>query len=369
MSTPLRVLMIEDCEDDARLLRRALRQADYELTHARVDTPAAMCAALDREGWDLVISDYSMRSFSGPAALDILKERGLDIPFIIVSEAIDEETAVASLKAGAHEFVTKGKISRLGPAVERELREAEVRRARHRAEESLRESQDELRQSREETILRLARAAEERDDETGSHIQRMSQYCGLLAKKAGLDPNHCELIRLASIMHDVGKIGIPDRILLKPGQLTLHEFNIMKQHTDIGHRILIGSKAELLQTADVIAWSHHEKYDGSGYPRSLAGEAIPLEGRIAAIADVFDALTSKRVYKPAQPIDKAIAIMREGRGKHFDPRLLDLFLEAIDQILVIKEHYTDVKETRSFPPFPGFPVHGTLANTPATRDA
>jgi putative two-component system response regulator len=211
----------------------------------------------------------------------------------------------------------------------------------HQALERLQQAEQDIRLSQEETVLRLARASEQRDDDTGHHIRRMSLYCALLARRLGWSQERCEMTRLASVMHDVGKIGIPDHILGKPGALTPHEFNMMKQHVDLGYRILVGSKSELLQLAASIAWTHHEKYDGSGYVRGLAGEAIPIEGRIAAIADVFDALTSKRVYRPAFSVQKAVSIMQEGRGKHFDPALLDLFLTPLDGVLAIKHEFDD----------------------------
>jgi response regulator RpfG family c-di-GMP phosphodiesterase len=338
MKTLLSVLLVQESEAEAEQLVGVLRASGYDLRHEFVGSADRMVSALDRTDFDLVIADYSMRCFSAMKALAILQHRHLGIPVIVIADALDGEAAVALLKAGACDFITKGNLSRLAPAIDRELREAEERT---QAEKALRESREELWRSREETIVRLARAAGERDDESGWHIQRMSHYCALIAHRAGLSSEQCEQIRVASIMHDVGKIGIPDSILLKPGPLTAYEFNIMKRHTEIGHHILIGSKAELLKTADAIAWTHHEKYDGSGYPRGLAADAIPLEGRIAAIADVFDALTSKRVYKPAEPINKAVSIMREGRGKHFDPTLLDGFLDAMDDVRAIREQYAD----------------------------
>jgi putative two-component system response regulator len=205
----------------------------------------------------------------------------------------------------------------------------------------LERAERDLRTSREETIERLAIAAEFRHDETAQHIQRMSRYCALLARNAGMDSERSETIRVASLMHDVGKIGIPDYILLKPGPLTPDERAIMQQHTDIGFRILAGSSSELLATAADIAWTHHERVDGSGYPRGLKGEAIPIEGRIAAIADVFDALSSDRAYKTAFSLVTAVEGMRKARGTHFDPELLDVFLNSIDEVLEIKEQYAD----------------------------
>ncbi len=199
----------------------------------------------------------------------------------------------------------------------------------------------ELRLAQEAVVERLSIAAEFRDDETARHVQRMSRYTALLATKSGASPERAEQVRTAAVMHDVGKIGIPDSILLKPGKLTPEERRIMEQHSEIGYRILSGSRSDLLTLAAQIAWTHHERVDGNGYPRRLAGEDIPLEGRMAAIADVFDALTSQKVYKKASPLPQAVDVMREGRGTHFDGDLLDLFLDSIDEVVRIKERYAD----------------------------
>jgi response regulator RpfG family c-di-GMP phosphodiesterase len=190
--------------------------------------------------------------------------------------------------------------------------------------------------SREETISRLALAAEFRDNDTALHTERVSLYAQLLAERLGLDPGEAELIRVASVMHDVGKIGVPDTILLKPGPLTGAEFEQMKRHTQFGNQILAGSGVELLDVAASVALHHHERFDGTGYPAGLAGEAIPLHGRIVAVADVFDALTSPRVYRPAFNVDSAIETMRAGRGTQFDPRALDAFLESLGDVLAIR---------------------------------
>jgi diguanylate cyclase (GGDEF)-like protein len=201
----------------------------------------------------------------------------------------------------------------------------------------LRKAESALQLSQAEAIRRLAFAAEFRNAETGRHTERMSGYCELLARKLELDEERCELIRLASALHDVGKIAIPDRILLKPGPLTESERRVIERHAEIGHRMLANSSSELLDIAATIALTHHERYDGTGYPRGLAGETIPLEGRIASVADVFDAITSNRVYRTALPLEKAIDVMREGRGTHFDPLVLDLFLEALADVRAIVE--------------------------------
>ncbi|MGH2906276.1 MAG: HD-GYP domain-containing protein [Solirubrobacterales bacterium] len=201
----------------------------------------------------------------------------------------------------------------------------------------LERSETALVHSQEETIMRLSLAVESRDAETGSHIERMGRYCTLIAGKIGWEEDRCELLRIASPLHDVGKIAIPDAVLQKPGALTPEERVMMEKHAEIGHKILAGSDSPLLDLAARIALTHHEQWDGTGYPNGLQGENIPVEGRIAAIADVFDALTSDRVYRKAMSIEKALSIMTEGRGSHFDPELLDVFLGSIQEVLAIRD--------------------------------
>ena len=207
--------------------------------------------------------------------------------------------------------------------------------------EKLEEANKEISHAYEEIVYRLSVAAEYKDEVTAAHIHRISHYSEALARKMGLSPESVRLIKLASPMHDIGKIGIPDSILLKPGKLTPDEFEIMKQHTLMGARILSGSSSPLLRMAEEIAISHHEKYDGSGYPYGVMGENIPLVGRIVAIADVFDALSTRREYKEAFELDKTLSIMKEGKGKHFDPNLVDAFFDILDEILVIRENYSN----------------------------
>jgi putative two-component system response regulator len=196
-----------------------------------------------------------------------------------------------------------------------------------------------------DTIHRLSRAAEYRDEDTGAHIKRMSQYSAAVARKMGLNEETVEIILYATPMHDVGKIGIPDHILLKPGKLDPDEWQIMKQHTIIGAQILQGSDAEFIKLAKVIALTHHEKWDGSGYPKGLRGSKIPLAGRITAIADVFDALTTKRPYKEPFSLEKSFGIIKQSRGNHFDPGVVDAFFATEDEILSIREKYKDEHES------------------------
>ena len=257
--------------------------------------------------------------------------------------------------------------ARLYATAQKELSE------RRRTEDELVETVARLRQaesavqlSQAETIRRLAFAAEFRNAETGRHTERMSRYCELLARRLGLDDERCELIRLASALHDVGKIAIPDRILLKPGSLTDSERRVMERHAEIGHRLLANSSSDLLDVAATIALTHHERYDGTGYPRGLASEAIPLEGRIASVADVFDAITSNRVYRPALPLDEAIEVMREGRGSQFDPLVLDRFLEAIGDVRAIAEGPSE-GETQDTPARPSTPAEEKPRSTQPPR--
>lgn len=197
-----------------------------------------------------------------------------------------------------------------------------------------------LKQSRVETVKHFIRASEYHDTDTGLHVERMSRYSALIYEKLGHGPEECEAMRLGAMLHDVGKIGIPDRVLKKPGKLDAEEWEIMKTHTTLGYEMLIESESPFLQKGAIIALSHHEKWDGTGYPRGLRGKAIPLEGRIVAIADVFDALCSRRVYKSSWPLEEVLGNIRECSGTHFDPELVEIFLANIHEVLRIQARYT-----------------------------
>jgi len=199
------------------------------------------------------------------------------------------------------------------------------------------EANTELKNSYLDTIRRLVMVAEFKDEDTGDHISRMSRYCALIAEKLGLPSEECSIIFSAAPMHDVGKVSIPDAIMMKPGKLTKVEFEVIKAHTTVGARILSNSKAILIQCAEQIALSHHEKWNGKGYPHGLAGEDIPLTGRIVGLADVFDALTSRRPYKDPYPVEVAREIITKERGEHFDPDVTDVFLDHFDDMLQIKK--------------------------------
>lgn len=353
-----KVLVVDDEEPVRRLEARLLTDNGYACTTA-ADVPQARMK-MQQEPFDLALVDVNMPGASGLELVQYAANEYPDTATVMVTGVDDCKTANAALEMGAYGYLIKPfegneLLINVANALRRRDLEAENRGHRERLEqmveartsqlrdalERLRESEKDVRASQEETVVRLALAAESRDSDTGEHIHRMSQYCAILARRCGLNTERCEQIRLASILHDVGKIGIPDRILLKPGPLTPQEFDIMKQHVDLGYRTLCQSKSDLLNLAATIAQTHHERYDGSGYSSGLAGEQIPLEGRIAAIADAFDALASHRVYKPALPIENVVQILKAGRGKNFDPILVDLFLESLDEVVAVKERYAD----------------------------
>lgn len=295
---------------------------------------------------DLAIVDYMMPAIDGIEFIRRFRAwpGHQDVPILMVTADHERKTRYDALEGGATDFLNKP-VDRheFQPRVHNmlALRRAHLatrERARALAEE-VRQATEDIRGREREMVTRLARAAEFRDPETGAHIQRMSHYSELIARRLELPSETVERILQASPMHDVGKLGIPDQILLKPGPLTPEEFEIMKRHPQHGYDILKDSASPVIRCAATIALSHHERYDGAGYPRGLAGEDIPLDGRIVAVADVFDALTSARPYKRAWPLEDARAQLVAGRGSHFDHRCVDAFLGAWDEVLAIRERF------------------------------
>jgi putative two-component system response regulator len=344
------VLVVDDDRATRLMLTRILERAGFLCTEAP-DAVAALEFAEIQE-FSLVTCDVRMPGGSGLDLVRDLKQLYPDIAVLMISGMDDPATAAVAGDLGAYGYVVKPfEVNEIliaaANAIRRRQLELENRAHRRHLEklvsdrtadltstiERLSRAEQALRESQEEAIQRLAFAAEFRDPATGAHIDRMSRTCELLALTAGLDPERAELIRIASPMHDVGKIGVRDDVLRKPGKLTEDEMDEMRQHPFIGSEILAGSDSELLRLGGQIALTHHERWDGSGYPNGLAGDQIPFEGRIVAIADVFDALTSERSYKPAFEVDHAVAIMTEERGSHFDPDLLDMFLAMVDEVV------------------------------------
>jgi putative two-component system response regulator len=353
------VLIVDDDAAVARLLARLVREDGHEPVVVSDIEPALEALAKVPE-LVLMLLDVNLPGGSGLQLITRVRQSFPHLAIVMISGVDDAHIARAALDAGAYGYVlkpfraTEVRIAVMNALARRRL-EQENRRHRSALEELVAERTGELRttlellarsnrnlmRAQEEIIRRLSIASEVRDEETGAHISRMSAYTALLAAEAGLPAHEVELLRVASPLHDVGKIGIPDAILRKPGRHSPEETEIMRQHTVIGHRTLSGTGFDLLDTAADIALSHHERWDGAGYPRALAGEAIPMAGRIVAISDVFDALTTRRIYKPAFPIERSLELMREGRGAQFDPALLDLFLARIDEVFAIRERFPD----------------------------
>jgi putative two-component system response regulator len=353
-ATSHRILIVDDEQDLRIIFKRFLEVDGYDCEI--VGSAEEALDQLTREEFSLVITDINMPGMSGIDLLREIRRRYPEVAVLVISAVDDRKVAVKALELGAFAYMIKP-VSRNELAINvinglrHRFLELEHRQQNERLEElvqrrtqRLSEAKQELAVASEETVLRLAKAAEFRDDETAQHTLRMSHYCKMIAEKLNFSQERCELVRLASQLHDVGKIGIPDAILLKPGKLTDEEFTLMKEHAMFGFRILSDSKAALLQTGAIIARSHHERYDGNGYPDGISGEEIAIEARIAAVADVFDALTSKRVYKDPMPTDRAAAILRQDSGKHFDPRLVDIFLNNMDTVLAIRERFPDSGE-------------------------
>ena len=318
---------------------------------------------LESGDYQLMLVDVSMPGESGLEFSRSILETRPDIAVIIATGINSPEIAQQAFDSGVYGFICKPfemneVVINVWNALRRRTLEIENRHHREQLEVKVAERTRELQEaiarlekaesavvrSQAETIYRLSKAAEFRDNETARHIERMSRYCEIIARRLGMPEDRATLLKMASPLHDVGKIGTPDQILLKPGRLDPAEFEIMKQHAEIGYRILAGSSSDLLNLAATIAWTHHEKFDGSGYPRGLVGKEIPIEGRIAAVADVFDALTSARVYKPAMPNEQSLSILRDGRGKHFDPEVLDAFLDSMEEVVQVQATFKDTIE-------------------------
>lgn len=300
---------------------RELKRGGYETTFERVDTAEAMRSALAKKRWDIIFCDYSMPHFSAYDALKLLKEIGLDVPFIVVSGAIGEETAVEMMKAGAHDFVMKGNLARLIPAIERELHEAELRRERKKMEEQLAHSFIDLAET-------VSRAMDSRDPYTAGHQRRVAELARLVGEKMELDENRLMGLYIGGLLHDIGKISTPESILNKPGKLIDEEWNLIRAHTKRGHEILKDSN--LPWAVAEMAMHHHERLDGSGYPHGLRGDELSLEVRILAVCDVVEAMSSHRPYRPARSEDEVLNEIKDGRGTKYDAAVVDIMLEIIE---------------------------------------
>lgn len=362
MAARRKIMVVDDTPINLKVIRAYLAEEGYGTIEIVEDSRQAV-SALMRLQPDVLLLDLMMPYVSG---LDILKTirpipQFRRLPVIVITATEERETKMKSLELGATDFL--GKPVDPQDLILRVRNALELKYYQDFLEEKVLERTSELARSRKEVIRCLARAAEYRDNETGNHVIRVGRYAALVADGLGFDRHTCHMIELASTLHDMGKVGIPDAILTKPGSLTEDERTQMKEHCEFGAEIctpseaaargplsthvvvgammLSGSGSPLLQMASRIALTHHERWDGKGYPRGLAGEGIPIEGRITAVADVFDALSSRRPYKPAIPLDKCLRTIEEGAAKHFDPQVVKIFLERKADVIAIYEACRD----------------------------
>lgn len=337
------VLVVDDTPENIDLLSAVLEP--YYRVKVATSGERALQLVMGNSPPDLILLDVVMPGLSG---LDVCRKlkahpQHCHIPIMFVTSREQQEDEAEGLEAGAEDYITKP----FSPAIvlARVKTHLTVYDHARDLERRVAERTRELQESRLEIIKRLGRAAELRDNETGYHVLRMSHYSRLIALAAGLTEDQAQTLFFAAPMHDIGKIGTPDYVLLKPGKLDPDEWAIMKQHVTMGAEILGEHPDELLSLARTVALSHHEKWDGSGYPLGLKGPEIPQVGQIVAIADVFDALSSTRPYKAAWPIEKAIQAIEDGSGQHFDPALMPAFRAALPDMLKIRDLYADTHET------------------------
>jgi putative two-component system response regulator len=331
-----RILIVDDESQNVEILRRILSRGGFTRIESTTD-PRDAKRLYVRHRPDLILLDLHMPHMDGLAVMAELSEiaEATYLPILILTADVTPEARRDALSRGAKDFLNKPFqqdeiLLRIKTLLETRLLYLQIQSQNQMLEAKVRERTRALEEAQIEIVERLAVAAEFRDDNTGQHTQRVGQMSALLARQLGLPDGQIALIRRAAPLHDVGKIGVPDAILLKLGKLTEQEFAIVKTHTVIGARILSGGKFPLLRLAEEIAYSHHERWDGAGY-QSLVQTDIPLAGRIVAVADVFDALTQQRPYKPAWPIGDAIAEIDRQRARQFDPGVVDAFLRVIDE--------------------------------------
>ncbi len=343
------ILIVDDQMTNIMLLESILQNAGYIHVHS-VQDPTQVVPRFKELNPDLICLDIRMPQLNGFQIMGQLKimHQQAYLPILVLTSEEDRETRLRALESGAKDFLNKPfdkveVLMRIRNLLEASLLNKTVSQQKETLEETVRIRTRELKETQFDVVHRLARAAEHRDNETGSHIVRMSHFAVVLGRACGMSEDECDLLFHATPMHDVGKLGIPDRILLKPGKLDPEEFEIMKQHTVIGAELLANSHSPVLQMGEVIALTHHEKWDGSGYPNRLSGEDIPLIGRICAIADVFDALSSKRCYKDPWPLEKTLREIQSLSGKQFDPHLVSVFNELLPVIIDIQRTHTDVE--------------------------
>jgi two-component system response regulator RpfG len=343
------VMVVDDQSTGRAILEQVVRSLDERVTVEGFARPVDAVVWATRHISDLVLVDYMMPDMDGSEFVKRLRALpGYEhVPIVMVTVHDDRKVRYAALDAGITDFLTKPVDARECLARCRNLltlrrQQLALEDRRRLLEHMVEDATREVREREKETLLRLARAGEFRDEETGYHLIRMSRYSRLIANALGLGQDESETVELAAPLHDIGKIGIPDQILLKPAKLDEGEWGVMRRHPVIGHEILKGSASKYVRMGALIALGHHEKYDGSGYPNGLVGDHIPLCARIVTIADVYDALTSVRPYKSAWASERAFEYVAAQAGKHFDPRLADAFAGMKKEVVQIQNEWRDV---------------------------
>lgn len=350
------ILVVDDQAQNIELLEAYLLPEGYEIIKAANGEDALI--KLSSNQVDLILLDVMMPGMDGFEVTRNLRQNTAFrlLPIVLITALHRTEDRVKGIEAGCDDFISKPvdrmellarvksllKVKAYNDLLSN-YREDLTCEVAKRTEE-LKRALEMVKAASLDTIYRLAAAAEYKDENTGIHLARMSRFSAAVGRRMGLDENAVDTILYAAPMHDLGKIGIPDQILSKPTRLDPLEWEIMKMHTVIGAKILTGSDAEFIRMAELIALSHHEKWDGSGYPNGLKGTEIPLAVRIVTIADVFDAQTSKRPYKKPFPVEESLAIILEGKGSHFDPEVVDAFISIKDEIIAIKKHCEDTRQ-------------------------
>ncbi|GIU03858.1 two-component system response regulator [Shewanella sp. c952] len=330
------ILVVDDTPENIDILVGIL-SSDYKIRVA-IDGPKALALA-QKSMPDIILLDVMMPGMNGYEVCQRLKQDPLTchIPVIFVTALAETADETQGFALGAVDYITKPVSA---PVVQARVKtHLALYDQKRLLEQQVKERTKELEETRFEIIRRLGRAAEYKDNETGLHVVRMSHYARLLAIQSGLPDKYCELIYNAAPMHDIGKIGTPDSILKKPAKLDEPEWDEMQRHAEIGAEIIGDHQDPLLEMARRIALSHHEKWDGSGYPFGVSGQDIPIEGRIVAIADVFDALTSIRPYKKAWTVADTMALIESESGKHFDPELVEHFKQIVDEVTKIRDKH------------------------------